>query len=174
MKSLFFALIFLIGLQAQADLQTVPSVDLSQYAGRWYQIARNPLVFEGDCYCSQQTLSAQPDGRVGVFNSCNKGSVDGTLDTVSGFATSLDPVSNAKFEVDFGFPFKGQYWIIALDSTYRYAVVSEPTKKALYILSKTPFLEQDLIDAALVQAAQQVDTSQLLYTVQTGCTYPPQ
>jgi apolipoprotein D and lipocalin family protein len=174
MRSLFFIFSLFLSIYAEAQLNTVPYVDLAQYAGRWYQIARNPLVFEGDCYCSQQTLTAQSDGRVGVFNSCNKGSITGPLDTISGFATSLDPVSNAKFEVDFGFPFKGQYWIIALDSTYRYAVVSEPTKKALYILSKTPILEQALIDVALEQAAHQVDTSQLLFTAQQDCTYPPQ
>jgi apolipoprotein D and lipocalin family protein len=174
MKSLLFTLIILSGLQSQADLQTVPYVDLAQYAGRWYQIARNPLPFEGNCYCSQQILSAREDGRVGVFNSCNKGSVTGAFDSISGFATSLDATSNAKFEVDFGFPFKGQYWIIGLDPAYRFAVVSEPTKKALYILSKTPFLDQELVDEALLLAAQQVDTSKLLYTVQQGCTYPPQ
>ena len=77
MKSLLLSLIILACLPSQAELQTVPYVDLSQYAGRWYQIARNPLPFEGDCYCSQQTLTGLPDGRVGVFNSCNKGSVTG-------------------------------------------------------------------------------------------------
>jgi len=173
MKFALFLCVFVTAVLAKAELQTVPSVDLTQYVGRWYQIARNPLVFEGDCYCSQQTLTAQADGRVGVFNSCNKGSVQGTLDTISGFATSLDTTSNAKFEVDFGFPFKGQYWIIALDNQYRFAVVSEPTERALYILSKTPFLEQALIDEALLLASQQVDTSKLIFTVQQDCTYPP-
>ncbi len=69
MKSILLSLIVMASLPSMADLQTVPSVDLTQYAGRWYQIARNPLVFEGDCYCSQQTLTALNDGRVGVFNS---------------------------------------------------------------------------------------------------------
>ncbi len=173
MKFLVLSLVLIASLQVRAELQTVPSVDLSQYAGRWYQIARNPLPFEGNCFCSQQTLTALEDGRVGVFNSCNKDSVTGKLDTISGFATNLDPASNAKFEVDFGLPFKGQYWIIGLESSYKYAVVSEPSKRALYILSKTPVLEQDLIDAALAEAALQVDTSKLVFTTQTGCTYPP-
>ncbi len=39
-----------------APLETVPFVDVKSYLGTWYQIARNPLPFEGDCACSQQTL----------------------------------------------------------------------------------------------------------------------
>jgi apolipoprotein D and lipocalin family protein len=163
--------IFLFSFNASA-LETVPSVDVLQYIGRWYQIARNPLIFEGDCYCSQQTLSLNTNGTVGVFNSCNKGAVDGPLDTISGFAVSVDPQSNAKFEVDFGLPFKGDYWIIGLDANYRYAVVSDPAQRSLYILSKTPVLDQVLYNEAVQTAAQQVDTSKLKITVQDGCSYP--
>lgn len=158
---------------ASAEMVTVPSVDLSRYAGTWYQISRNILPFETDCLCARQILSGRADGTIGVYNSCNNLTVDGPLREISGFATNDDPASNSKFTVDFGFPRKGTYWIIGLDSDYRYAVVSEPTGTALYILSKTPSLDPALYQEALATAARQVRTDRLVTTLQNGCTYPP-
>lgn len=158
--------------QAEASLKTVPYVDVSRYLGTWYQISRNPLMFEDGCVCSRQVLTVRDDGNVGVYNSCNAETVNGRLKEIRGYAVNMDPASNSKFKVDFYLPHKGDYWIIGLDSEYRYAVVSDPSKKSLYILSKTPTLDQDLYEQAVAEAATQIDTSKLEMTVQQGCTYP--
>jgi apolipoprotein D and lipocalin family protein len=165
-------LLSLFAAMAFADLQTVPQVDVSRYVGTWYSIAKNPLFFQKGCVCSQQKLSLLPDGTVGVYNSCNIGSITGPLNSIEGIATSTDPLTNAKFVVDFNLPNKGDYWIIGLDIDYRYAVVSDPSMKSLYILSKTPTLSEDLYNQAVAEAAKQVDTSKLEMTLQQGCTYP--
>ncbi len=159
-------------LDAQAELKTVPFVDVARYAGTWYQIARNPLIFENGCVCSRQILSPNSPGVVNVYNSCNNETPTGPLGEIRGTATSDDSITNAKFTVDFGLPNKGQYWIIALDSDYRYAVVSEPSLRSLYILSKTPVLAPELFDQAVQEARAQIDTSRLEMTLQEGCTYP--
>lgn len=157
---------------ADQPLKTVPYVDVGQYLGDWYSISRNPLPFEGDCYCARQTLGLQQDGLVSVYNTCKLGSVNGPVSDIRGTATNDNKSTNAQFTVDFGLPSKGQYWIIGLDSQYRFAVVSDPSKRSLYILSKTPELATDLYNEALSLAAAQVDTSKLKMTVQQGCTYP--
>lgn len=170
---MLLVLVMLLSFNAFADeLKTVPYVDVSRYLGNWYQIARNPMQFENGCVCSRQNLSVRAEGGVAVYNTCNRDSANGNLMEIRGVATSDDPVSNAKFTVDFNLPFKGKYWVIGVDSDYRWAVVSEPSKKALYILSKTPTLAADLKEAALAKAAEQVDTSKLYFTPQLGCTYP--
>ncbi len=173
MKSVYVLLISLVlsPIASQA-LETVPYVDVQQYVGTWYQIARNPLFFENGCVCSQQKLSLKPDGTVGVFNSCNDGTINGPLKIIEGYAVNQDPVSNSKFLVDFNLPNKGDYWIIGLDPQYRYAVVSDPSKLSLYILSKTPELDPVLYQEAVSKAQEQVNTDKLLMTVQQGCTYP--
>ena len=152
--------------------KTVDYVDVGQYLGTWYQIARNPLFFEDGCVCSIQKLNLRSDGLVGVFNTCNVQTPSGALRSISGTAKNEDPQSNSKFTVDFGLPHTGEYWIIGLDSQYRYAVVSDPSGKSLYILSKTPTLPTDLYQSAVAAAAEQVDTSMLQQTLQNGCTYP--
>jgi apolipoprotein D and lipocalin family protein len=156
-------------------LETVPYVDVKSYLGTWYEISRNPLPFAADCACSQQTLGFDTiKNHVTVFNSCNDKSPAGVFREIRGFATSDDPVSNARFTVDFGLPQRGQYWIIGLGAKYEYAVISEPSRRSLYILSKTPVLDPALYVEALGKAQAQVDTSKLLFTEQNGCAYPPE
>ncbi len=154
------------------DLVTVNYVDVGRYLGAWYRISSYPLVFEGVCSCARQVLSAGTDGKIDVYNSCNRGGVNGPLAEIRGFAVSDDPISNARLTVDFNLPKKGQYWIIGLDSDYRYAIVSDPARSSLYILSKTPTLSPELYQAALAEAATQMDISKLVAAEQVGCTYP--
>lgn len=171
--SIFSASTALSQANPSKPLETVPYVDVKSYLGTWYQIARNPLRFEGDCACSQQTLGLDTvKNHVTVYNSCNDKTPAGALREIRGFATSDDPVSNARFTVDFGLPQTGQYWIIGLGANYEYAVVSDPSRRSLYILSKTPVLDPALYVEALGKAQAQVDTSNLLITEQKGCSYP--
>jgi apolipoprotein D and lipocalin family protein len=108
-----------------------------------------------------------------VFNSCNTGDASGALRTITGTASDDDKNTNAKFTVSFeGVPFKGSYWVIGIDSMYRYAVVSDKGGGALYILSKTPTLTKNFYDEAVAIGAKQVDISSLAVTDQTNCAYP--
>lgn len=172
LQKITVSLLMLTSLNVFADLKTVDHVDPSRYLTTWYKISGNPLFFEKDCVCSRQVLSAGQNGLVNVYNSCNDKSYDGPLREILGTATNDDPTTNARFTVDFGLPNKGQYWIIGLDANYRYAVVSDPSLKSLYILSTTPTLAPDLYAEAVATAAVQVDTSKLEATPQENCTYP--
>ena len=62
-----------------------------------------------------------------------------------GCAFIFDKNSNAKLKVQFFWPFKGDYWIVELDSDYQYAVVSEPDRQYLWILSRTPEIEPKIL-----------------------------
>jgi apolipoprotein D and lipocalin family protein len=179
MKMTFVALMLAIfgmtGLaspSSRAAMQTVPQVDVARYLGTWYQQARNQLPFEPtDCVCAQQKLGLATDGNVSVYNSCNVGATDGKLYEIRGEASPEDS-TNSKLLIDFNLPQKGQYWIIAVDAEYRYAVVSDPSGLSLYILSKTPQLAPELYQQAVAEAAKQVDVSKLKLTSQMNCTYP--
>lgn len=173
MKKILATLVLLMPSLAFADtLTTVPFVDVNKYAGVWYQIAANPMPFEEGCVCSRQVISQREEGTIGVYNSCNFQAVTGPLREITGTAVNDDPATNARFTVDFGLPDTGQYWIIGLDQDYRYAVVSEPSKTALFILSREPVLAPELFSEALGVASTQVDTSSLRMMDQTDCSYP--
>jgi len=121
-----------------AALPVVPKVDLGRYAGRWYEIASFPQRFQRGCTDSRADYRLRDDGTVEVLNSCLR---DGRVDTAKGRAWVVDKATGAKLKVSFFWPFRGDYWIIDLGADYDYAVVSAPSMKYLWILSRTPQMD---------------------------------
>ena len=145
---------------------TVPHVDLARYAGTWYEIASFPMIFQRGCVATNATYVPRPDGKIGVRNRCRDESFDGDERGVEGIAWPLDE-SNAKLAVQFFWPFTGDYWVLALDPEYRWAVVGHPDRDYLWILSRTrqidPALYEELVERA---RAQGYDVSRLVKTPQ--------
>jgi apolipoprotein D and lipocalin family protein len=148
-------------------LKTVDSVDLKRYAGDWYEIARYPNRSEKDCNSDVHARYVlRPDGRVNVRNECRK--ANGKPDVTNGTAKVADAKSNAKLKVTFFWPFYGDYWIIDLDPQYRYAVVGEPDRKCLWVLSRTKELDEATYKQILQHVAENgYDTSKLVKTKQS-------
>lgn len=136
------------------DLPVVPRVDLERYTGTWYEIARYPHRFQEGCYGSTATYTLRDDGRIDVVNACRQGGPRGELRSAKGIAKIADPVTNAKLRVSFLRPFWGDYWIIGLGANYEYAVVGHPSRKYLWILSRTPRMEE----ATYLQVVARLET----------------
>jgi apolipoprotein D and lipocalin family protein len=132
---------------ADKPLQTVDSVDLERYLGRWYEIASYPMFFQRGCTATTADYSLRDDGLIEVVNLCRKGSFDGKLKQAKGRAKVVDTTTNAKLKVSFFGPFWGDYWIIDLDPDYQWAVVGVPSRKYLWILSRAPQMDRELYDA---------------------------
>jgi apolipoprotein D and lipocalin family protein len=132
-----------------ARLETVPHVDLQRYTGTWYEIARYPNRFEKGCVAATAEYTALPDGRIRVVNSCRQGALDGPARSVRGTARVVDRETNARLKVSFFWPFEGDYWIIDLDPGYGWAVIGEPRRRYLWILSRTPALEEPVLQSIL-------------------------
>jgi apolipoprotein D and lipocalin family protein len=129
----------------QPPLEVVEEVDLDRYLGRWYEIASIPQRFQRGCVASRATYTARRDGRIGVLNECRDGSFDGKLRRAEAVAWVANPEeSRAKLEVQFFWPFRGDYWIVELDPDYRYAAVGHPSRDYLWILSRTPTMDPAL------------------------------
>lgn len=146
-SSLFLALIATrIFANENAQLETVPFVDLQRYLGTWYEIGRFDHSFERNCVAATAKYSMRKDGNVDVVNECRLKSVDGKVKSVKGLAKVVDKTTNAKLKVSFFWPFFGKYWIIDLGKDYEYAVVGHPNRKYLWILSRTPTLDENVLD----------------------------
>ena len=120
----------------EPELPVVDAVDLDRYLGTWYEIASYPAWFQRNCTAVTAQYSVRDDGLIRVVNSCNKGSLDGKPKHANGRAKVVDKATNAKLKVSFFGPFWGDYWIIDLDPEYQWAVVGEPKRKYLWILSR--------------------------------------
>jgi apolipoprotein D and lipocalin family protein len=161
--------------QQPQPLRPVADVDLSRYAGMWYEIARFPNTFQRDCVSDvTATYTLRPDGRITVVNRCRE--ADGSWNEAEGVARLAgDEGNNAVLEVRFAPAFLsilpnvwGDYRIIGLDPDYRWAVVGEPTREYLWILSRTPAMLAADYDRALAIASEnQFPVAKLQKTAQS-------
>jgi len=144
------AALFLGGCGAfNPPLATVENVEIGRYTGRWYEIARYPNSFEPGCVGVTADYTLRQDGRISVLNTCIEGDLDGEVRLIEGVARVIDPGTNAKLAVTFFAPFEGDYWILDLGEDYEYAVVGEPSRTFLWILSRKPVMDQDLYEDIL-------------------------
>jgi apolipoprotein D and lipocalin family protein len=122
-------------------LEVVPHVELEKYLGKWYEIAHLPARFQEGCTDTTATYTLSGDGSISVLNECTR---NGKVKRAKGKAKVVDKNSGAKLKVTFFWPFYGDYWIINLGKDYDYAVVGTPNRKYLWILSRTPQMDDKL------------------------------
>jgi apolipoprotein D and lipocalin family protein len=148
-------------------LQTVTSVDLNKYLGKWYEIASYPQAFQKGCHCTTAEYTLSEKGYVIVENRCNKNSITGKQAYIKGKAFVEKNSGNAKLKVQFFWPFKAKYWIIDLAGDYSFAVVSHPNKKYLWILSRSPKMDESVYQLIISRLKEKgFDISKLQKTPQ--------
>jgi apolipoprotein D and lipocalin family protein len=140
--------------RAQAPpVRTVPFVDLKRYAGDWFEIARFENRFQRQCVGDvRASYARRPDGRIDVVNRCR--TADGQTEA-HGVARLVDEQTQARLKVRFApawlswlAPVWGDYWIVGLAPDYSWAVVGDPGRDYLWILSRTPRLDAGSMAAA--------------------------
>ena len=156
--------------QPPAPVRPVPLVDLDRYAGEWFEIARLPNRFQRQCVGDvRASYSTRSDGRLDVVNRCR--TIDGQSEA-RGVARIVDDRTFARLKVRFApawlspLPFVwGDYWIIGLAPDYSWAVIGEPGRDYLWILARSPHLDDASVAAARAAArASGYDVERLVQT----------
>lgn len=102
-----------------------------------------------------------------VVNRCNRDSIDGRPSSIKGKAFVQKNSGNAKLKVQFFWPFRGDYWIIDLAEDYSFAVVSHPGRNYLWILSRTPVMDEEIYNGILERLKDKgFDLKRLQKTIQ--------
>lgn len=143
-----------------AALTAVPSLDAERYMGTWYEIAKYPNFFQRRCARQTQAqYSLLPDGQVRVLNRCR--TEDGEWIEAEGLARQTGGSNSARLQVRFApqwlsfLPLVwGDYWVVALDAQYQWALVSEPRREYLWVLARTPTLPEATLLALHGQLAR--------------------
>ncbi len=161
--------------KSKLPLEVVPSVDLARYCGVWYEIARLPNGFQKKCAGDViATYTLLDDGQIKVVNRCRK--EDGEITEAEGRAKrASDDEPNSKLKVCFApailsfLPFVwGNYWILELDTAYTYAVVGEPDREYLWILARSPKMDENTIQGILDRMKEKgFDVDKMIRTKQT-------
>ncbi|MBS1198642.1 MAG: lipocalin [Proteobacteria bacterium] len=157
------------------ELTTIKALDVARYMGTWYEIAKYPNRFQKKCVGETRAeYRLEPDGTLQVINRCRQSS--GEMQEAKGVARQLGEATSAKLEVRFA-PWWlsflpsvwGNYWVIDLDKDYQLAAVSEPSREYLWVLSRTPKVDQKTYQELLRRLAEKgFDIKKLELTRQEG------
>jgi apolipoprotein D and lipocalin family protein len=133
---------------AAPPVQSVERVDTQRWAGTWFEVARIPNGLQARCVAdATSTYLPRPDGSLRVIQRCRD--ADSKWYVATAHAVGVDGegggarlrLSYLPEWLDWLPASKGHHWVVMLDSEYRYAVVSEPSREHLWILSRTPHLD---------------------------------
>ena len=169
-SSLFLALPWCLA----DEVRSVARVDLQRYVGNWFEVARFPNWFQGTCVGDvTANYEVLDDGTVKVTNRCRES--QGRVNIAEGIAVPVSgDTTGARLKVNFlpgwlrWVPWGGgDYWVVMLDDDYRWAVVSEPSREYLWVLSRTPQVNPKAYDALVTRLqAQHFDVQKLDRTPQ--------
>ncbi|KAK4727824.1 hypothetical protein R3W88_032741 [Solanum pinnatisectum] len=160
-------------------MEVVKNLDLKRYMGRWYEIASFPSRFQPkDGVDTRATYTLNSDGTVHVLNEtwCN-----GKRGFIEGTAYKADPNSDeANLKVRFFvppflpiIPVTGDYWVLFIDEDYQYALIGQPSRRYLWVLSRRTCLQDEIYNQLVEKAKEEgYDVSKLHKTPQSDS--PPE
>jgi len=124
----------------------VENFELNRYLGKWYEIARLDHSFERGLERITAEYSMRDDGGVSVVNRGYSIEND-KWKVAEGKAYFVDGVNKGYLKVSFFGPFYGSYVVFEIDQGgYDYAFVSGPDTSYLWLLSRKPKLQQEIIE----------------------------
>ena len=131
-----------------AQVKSIDQLDTNQYMGSWYEIAKLPNWFQRNCaQNTKATYKLINPAEIQVLNQCQ--AANGEMIQALGMARPRANGLPAQLEVRFAPSWLGwlplvwgDYWVLDLDPQYQLAAVGDPSKKYLWILSRTPQISE--------------------------------
>jgi apolipoprotein D and lipocalin family protein len=141
----------ILGFKQRPQLQTVKKLDVKKYSGKWYEIQSMPAWFQSGL----KDVIAEYKLKKGYIEVKNSGiNKEGKRQFAYAKAYPTDK-TNSKLKVDFGFWFDGDYQVIYIDKDYKHAVVGTPNRDYLWILSRTPEINNNELALLRSKAKEQ-------------------
>ena len=166
------ALLVLVGCTGWPDgVKPVQGFEADRDLGKWYEIARLDHSFERGLNQVTAEYSRRDDGGIRVINRGYDSAAD-EWEEAEGKAYFVRADDEGYLKVSFFGPFYGAYVVFGLDhENYQYSFVSGPDRSYLWLLARTPTVEQAVIDRFLAEAgALGFPTDELIFVDQTPDT----
>jgi len=147
--ALLFVTISCKGQNSIIDKTVVQELDIERYLGTWYEISRFDHKFERGLVGVTATYSYRKDGKIKVVNTGFKETLDGKRSDANGKAKIPDPNIPSKLKVSFFWFFYGDYFVLELEENYQWAVIGSSSDKYLWILARTPQMDENVYNDLL-------------------------
>ncbi len=140
--------------QNSHSMKTVKDVNIEKYMGTWYEIARFPHSFERDLVGVTASYRLKKNGNVAVVNQGYKHTLDGKKKQTKAFAKIPNAEEPGRLKVYFFWPFGADYLLLELDPEYQWALVGSSSPNYLWILSRTPQMDENLYQSIVLKAEE--------------------
>jgi apolipoprotein D and lipocalin family protein len=117
-------------------IQTVDSVDIDRFMGKWYVIANIPTFIEEDAYNAVETYALNKDGTVATTFTFRQGSPNGAEKRYSPTGYIVKDTGNAVWGMQFIWPFKAEYRVVYLDKDYRITIIGRTKRDYVWLMSR--------------------------------------
>lgn len=164
---MLLALLFAGCVSIPEGVTPVDNFHLEKYLGKWYEIARLDHSFERGLTSVTAEYSPRPDGGIHVINR-GYSEAEKRWKQAEGKAYVVNRPDQGYLKVSFFGPFYGSYVIIELDQIhYSHALVCGPDKSYLWILARSPQIDEAILKRLIDQAtALGFDTGKLIFVKQ--------
>jgi apolipoprotein D and lipocalin family protein len=142
-SALVFAVLalFFILQPGMAQRPYIKNFDLNRYLGKWYEIARFPHSFEKGLVGCTANYTLLPDGKVKVENAGYRNTLDGEHSVALGKAKFAGDRTEGHLKVSFFLFFYADYFVMDLDPGYQWALIGSKADKYLWILARSPQID---------------------------------
>jgi apolipoprotein D and lipocalin family protein len=166
MKKIVIALVLLLTgcVSVPKNITPVDHFKIEHYLGKWYEIARLDHSFERGLTSVSAEYSLRPDSGIRVINR-GYSQKENKWKEIEGKGYFVDRQDVGFLKVSFFGPFYGSYVVFDLDrDRYSYALVCGPAKSYLWILARSPRMDDDLKKRLIDKAtALGFDTTKLIH-----------
>jgi apolipoprotein D and lipocalin family protein len=133
-------------------IKPISAFNVNRYTGKWYEIARLDNRFERGLKQITAEYSLRDDGGINVINS-GVNIKTGERESAEGKAYFIGNPDIGSLKVSFFGPFYGGYHIVELDrDNYSYALIAGSDSDYLWILSRTPKLDETTLKRLTAKA----------------------
>jgi apolipoprotein D and lipocalin family protein len=130
-------------------METVPQVDLPRFMGDWYVIANIPTFVEKGAHNAVESYALNPDGTVATTFRFRKDAFDGPEKVYQPKGFVIPDTGNARWGMQFIWPFKGDFRIIWLESDYSITVIGREKRDYVWIMARQPEIPEAKLEEIL-------------------------
>ena len=124
------------------QIPPVANVDLPRFMGYWYVIAHIPSRVERNAYNAVESYVLDPNGRVQTTFRYRNGSFKAPLKKMHPVGTVRSGTGNAIWGMQFIWPIKAEYVIVAVNEGYTQTIVGRSARDYAWIMARTPTIPE--------------------------------
>lgn len=166
---LMFLFVFLTGCTGiPKGIEPVQNFDSRRYLGKWYEIARLDHSFERGLQQVSAEYTLREDGGIKVLNR-GFNTAKNKWEDAEGKAYFVEDSNQGYLKVSFFGPFYGAYVIFDLGKNYEYSLITSHNRDFLWLLSRTPTIDETLKKELLAKMESRgFKTQDLIFVDQSG------